>query len=209
MGKQRAIREAFPERLGVGVLRALSWLGRAGAELQDPDVNFILLWVGFNAAYAADIEREIESERGLFQSFFEAAVRLDTDDRVYKAVWRRFPQEIRLLLGNQHVFPAFWKHQNEIPGYEDWADRMSASQRVINGAIARKDTPKILSVLFDRLYVLRNQIIHGGSTWNSSVNRAQVKYGAAVLYALLPIFIYIMMDNPSHDWGKPYYPVIY
>lgn len=28
----------------------------------------------------------------------------------------------------------------------------------------------ILSILFDRLYVLRNQLVHGGATWNSDVN---------------------------------------
>jgi hypothetical protein len=85
---------------------------------------------------------------------------------------------------------------------------MSTSQRTINRAVALKDTAKILSVLFDRLYVLRNQLIHGGATWNSSVNRSQVKDGAALLGVLLPVFINIMMDNPDHDWGTPYYPVI-
>lgn len=205
--KQRAIRSGFSESLGLRVHRALSWLGRAEAEAEDPDIRFILLWVGFNAAYAADIDRECESERSVFQTFFEALVRLDTQELVYKAVWQRFPQEIRLLLSNRYIFLAFWKHQNGVLGYEDWTDRMSISQRAINGAVARKDTAKILSVLFDRLYVLRNQLIHGGATWNSSVNRSQVKDGAAVLGVLLPIFIDIMMENPAHDWGRPYYPV--
>lgn len=205
--KQRAIRDAFPESLGLRVHRALSWLGRAEQEANDPDLRFILLWIGFNAAYAADIERDTESERGVFQAFFEALVRLDAEERIYKAVWQRFPQEIRLLLGNRHVFPAFWKYHNGVPGYEDWSDRMSSAQRAINGAVARKDTAKVLSVLFDRLYVLRNQLIHGGATWNSSVNREQVKDGAAILDVLLPIFIEIMMDNVGHDWGRPHYPV--
>ncbi len=207
-GKQRAIRGIFPEGLGLRVHRALSWLGRAEAENNDPDIRFILLWIGFNAAYAAEIERDGESERSVFQTFFEAVVRLDTDDRVYRAVWQRFPQEIRLLIANRHIFLAFWKHQNGVPGYEDWADRMFTSQRAINVAIAGKDTAKILSVLFDRLYVLRNQLIHGGATWNSSVNRSQVKDGAALLGVLLPIFIDILMDNPGHEWGRPYYPVV-
>ncbi len=206
--KQRAIRDGFPEGLGLRVHRSLSWLSRAEQEADDPDLRFILLWIGFNAAYAADIERDTESERSVFQAFFEALVGLDSGERIYKAVWQRFPQEIRLLLSNRHVFSAFWKYHNGMPGYEDWADRMSAAQRAINGAVARKDTAKVLSVLFDRLYVLRNQLIHGGATWNSGVNRAQVKDGAAILDVLLPIFIDIMMDNPGHEWGKPHYPVI-
>ena len=59
------------------------------------------------------------------------------------------------------------------------------------------DTGRLLTVVFDRLYVLRNQLVHGGATWNSSVNRSQVKDGAAVLGWMLPLFIDIMMDNPD------------
>jgi hypothetical protein len=46
-------------------------------------------------------------------------------------------------------------------------------------------------------YVLRNQLVHGGSTWNSGVNSAQVRDGAEILGFLMPLFIDIMMDNPK------------
>jgi hypothetical protein len=62
--------------------------------------------------------------------------------------------------------------------------------------------------LFDRLYVLRNQLVYGGAIWNSSVNRDQVRDGTKVLGWLLPVMVDIMMDNPDHDWGKPFYPVV-
>ena len=72
----------------------------------------------------------------------------------------------------------------------------------------KKDTKIVLSTLFDRLYVLRNQLVHGGATWNSKVNRAQVKDGAEILGALLPIFLDLMMDNPQIKWPAPNYPVV-
>jgi hypothetical protein len=56
--------------------------------------------------------------------------------------------------------------------------------------------------------VLRNQLVHGGATWNSRVNRDQVRDGAAVIGWLLPVFIDIMMDNPDCEWGRPFYPVV-
>ena len=74
--------------------------------------------------------------------------------------------------------------------------------------MAQRDTPRVLSVVFDRLYVLRNQLVHGGATWNSGVNRDQVRDGAAVMSCLLPVFVDIMMDNSTRDWGRPFYPVI-
>jgi hypothetical protein len=206
--KQRELRYGFPTALTLRVHRALSWLGRAQDESSDLDVRFILLWIGFNAAYAADIDAALAGERDQFKAFFADLVKLDREHRIYDAVWKRFPNEIRLLLNNKFVFSPFWAHQNGVPGNTDWADRLAASHRAVTGAIRRHDTPRILSVIFDRLYVLRNQLIHGGATWNSSANRDQVRDGAAVLGWLLPIFIDIMMDHPEHEWGMPNYPVV-
>ena len=144
----------------------------------------------------------------LYAEVRDALVGLDGSKRIYNAVWQRFPNEIRVLLNNEHVFAPFWNHHNGIEGYEDWADTLAASQKVIATAMAQQDTARLLSIVFDRLYVLRNQLVHGGATWNSSVNRRQVTDGAAVLGTLMPLFIDIMMDNPQHDWGRPFYPVV-
>ena len=206
--KQRAQRAAFPEAMGLRVHRAISWLGRAEAEKADADVRFILLWIGFNAAYASDLDVSSASERGSFGAFFDTLVSLDSSHRIYDAVWARFSQDIRLLLANKYVFAPFWHKQNGVEGYEDWEKRLATSQRLIASAIKEFNTSRILSVVFDRLYVLRNQLLHGGATWNSSVNRSQVRDGSAVLSWLLPIFIDIMMENPSRDWGRPFYPVV-
>ncbi len=206
--KQRSLRDGFPSVLSLRVHRAISWLTRAEAEKDDDDLRFILLWIGFNSAYARDIGAEIGAERGLFSEFFDSLVRFDRTHRIYNAIWERFPHEIRVLLDNKYVFAPFWNHQNGYAGFDDWQDRLTRSKAKINSALARHDTPAILSVVFDRLYVLRNQLVHGGATWNSSVNRAQVRDGAAVLAWVLPIFIDIMMDNADHDWGTPFYPVV-
>jgi hypothetical protein len=206
--KQRSLRSGFPEHLGLRVHRALSWLGRAGQEDEDLDVRFLLLWIGFNAAYAEDVGAEFASDRQAFKSFFDDLVSLDGEQRIYNAIWYRFPHEIRNLLNSKYVFGPFWRFQNGVPGSDDWAEKLRDSQRLVGRAIAVKNSAQLLSVMFDRLYVLRNQLVHGGSTWNGSVNRHQVHDGAAVLNSLLPIFIDIMMDNPQRDWGRPYYPVV-
>ena len=206
--KQRRVRAGFPEALGLRVHRAISWLGRAEAEADDPAVRFILLWIGFNAAYAADLRTEPTSEQDAFRAYFAALVGLDRTHRIYNAVWERFSHEIRLLLDNRYIFAAFWSHHNGIEGYDDWAARLASSRGDIGRAMARRDTTRILSTLFSRLYVLRNQLVHGGATWNSTVNRHQVRDGAAVLGCLLPIMIDLMMDSPHRDWGRPFYPVV-
>ncbi|WP_288414942.1 HEPN domain-containing protein [uncultured Novosphingobium sp.] len=210
--KQRALRDGFPLPLTLRVHRALSWLRRADAESDDDDVRFILLWIGFNAAYASDLGQAAgddgRRERNVFLAFFHTLVRFDARHRIYDAVWSRFGQEIRLLLDNRYVFAPFWLHHNGVAGYANWELRLEDPRRQVNRALREHDTATLLSLLFDRLYVLRNQLVHGGGTWNSGNNRAQVRSGAALLGYLLPIFVDLMMDNPAHAWALPHYPVV-
>lgn len=210
--KQRDLRDGFPTPLTLRVHRSLSWLRRAELEGDDEDVRFILLWIGFNAAYAGDVAQasgqDGRRERDAFLEFFRTLVRFDARHRIYDMVWSRFPQEIRLLLNNRYVFAPFWLHHNGVVGYTNWEERLEGARRQVNRALAEHDTATLLSLLFDRLYVLRNQLVHGGGTWNSAVNRAQVHDGTALLGCLLPIFVDLMMDNPAHEWAMPHYPVV-
>lgn len=210
--KQRGLRDGFALPLTLRVHRALSWLRRAEAEADDEDVRFILLWIGFNAAYASDLGAaagdEGRRERDVFLDFFPTLVRFDARHRIYDAVWSRFVQEIRVLLDNRYVYAPFWHHHNGVAGYANWKHRLEDSRRQVNRALQQHDTATLLSLLFDRLYVLRNQLVHGGGTWNSGINRGQVRDGAALLGCLLPIFVDLMMDNPGHDWAMPHYPVV-
>jgi hypothetical protein len=51
-------------------------------------------------------------------------------------------------------------------------------------------------------------LIHGGATYNSKVNRSQVKDASEILGFLVPVIIDIMISNISEDWGVINYPVI-
>ena len=211
--KQRDLRDGFTLPLALRVHRALSWLRRADKEHEDLDVCFILLWIGFNAAYAGDLDRALDgagasNERARFDDFFAALVRMDRDNRIYGVIWNRFSQEIRLLLDNKFVFAPFWKHHAGEIGGGGWEITFEAAKRAANRALAERNTPVVLSILFDRLYVLRNQLVHGGATWDSKANRDQVRDGAALLGCLLPVFIDLMMDNPDEEWTMPNYPVV-
>lgn len=207
--RQRSIRDGFPKTMALRVHRAISWIARA-EQCDDADGEFIFYWIAFNAAYAkeADFQEIPSGERTTFNSYFERLVELDTDNRIYNAIWTGFAGPIRMLMQNRHVFNPFWLHQNGMAGHDDWEERFVSSARVFAQAVQSLDTVKILGLVFDRLYVLRNQLVHGGATWNSGVNRGQVQDGAAILAFLMPVFVDIMMDNPDEDWGKPFYPVV-
>ena len=127
---------------------------------------------------------------------------------MYDAIWNNFSGPIRVLLHNRFVFNPFWQHHNGIDGYEDWEERLRTSERRFARALRARNTVEVLSLVFDRLYVLRSQLVHGGATWNSRVNQDQVRDGAAILAFLMPVFVDVMMNNRGEDWRRPFYPVV-
>lgn len=199
----------FPEAMGLRVHRAISWIGRAEAA-DDDDARFIFLWIAFNAVYADErtLRDDTLGESSVFGDFFRKAVDLDAGRRVYDAIWNNFSGPIRMLMQNRYVFGPFWQHHNGIEGNEDWEARLRGENRGFEHALAKQDTARTLRLVFRRLYVLRNQILHGGATWKSRVNREQVRDGTAILAFLVPVFVDIMMDHPNEEWGRPFYPVV-
>ena len=210
LGRQcMAAWDSLPGALQLRIHRGLSWIGRAEMDHEDEDAAFIFYWIAFNAIYAEDrLDVEDLPERRIFEGYFEKIVKLDVRNVIYDALWNRFSQEIRVFLNNRFVFQPFWKHHNGVAGYDDWETRFERSKRRVNAAMAEQDTLGVLSTLFDRLYVLRNQLIHGGATWRSSVNRDQVRDGRRIVAFLVPIFVSLMVSNPDVHWGAPYYPVV-
>ena len=68
--------------------------------------------------------------------------------------------------------------------------------------------PKL--IVFDRLYTLRNQILHGGTTCGSQINRKQLHDGCLILETLIPVILEIMISKPDTEiWGEPYYPHVH
>jgi Apea-like HEPN len=205
--RQRALRENWPQDFSLRIHRAVSWIGRAEQETDDCAAAFLFLWIAFNAAYGGG-ERFESGQRGAFETFFRRLDRLDDARRLYDIVWTRFPGPIRLFLENRYVFAPFWRHHHGEAEAADWKRRFDLARRRFYLALRNRETVTILSMLFDRLYVLRNQVMHGGATWNSAVNRDQLHDGAAILGSFVPVMIDLMMDAPNEDWGRPIYPVV-
>ena len=207
--RHREIRDQFPHSLSLSVHRALSWLKRAEQETQDPDAQFIFLWVAFNAAYANQVpDRQNSTERRQFQGFLERLIDSDSQHLLYELVWNRFSGAIRLMIDNQYVFQPFWDFHNGLLSEEEWQSAFNRSKTTARRALGKMDTLKVMGVMFDRLYTLRNQLLHGGATWNSHVNRSQISQGAEIMGQVVPVVIHLMMNDHLRLWGDPCYPVV-
>ena len=113
-----------------------------------------------------------------------------------------------MLLDNQYLFQPFWEALNNpradgtTPTH--WREAFDEARVRVHRALAQQDTERVLYEVFVRLYTLRNQLMHGGSTWNSSVNRTQVRDGRDLLTRVLPVMLDVMIKNPARFEGKSF-----
>lgn len=201
-------REAeLPESTRIRLHRAISWLRRAEAENDDLDTRFILLWIAFNAVYAKEFGFE-HTEREKLELFISALLAVDERKKLHRLLFRQFTGPIRTMIQNRYVYEPFWKAYREHDSSNQWEERFKRSIQVALRSLMQGETGTVLSIVFDRLYVLRNQLIHGGATWNSQVNRSQLKDGASILMALVPQIVSLMIDHAELDFGGVLYPPI-
>ena len=203
------------------IRRARAWLKRSRQERTEDIERFVFLWIAFNAAYGNEaalqdfVEREDDrnSESHLFRAFLRNIIEKDGDGVLERIIWDEFSEPIRVLLANPYVFHPFWKAVWGSEWDADWRQRFEGSKRAAASALARSDTYTVLSVVFDRLYTLRNQIFHGGATYPAGFGRDQIRDGSRIMASLVPTFLNIMQkdidQNPdSKTWGKVAYPRI-
>ena len=205
--RHRQIRDQEPDALRLRIHRALSWLIRSEQEHTDPDLRFVLQWIALNAAYAREFGRE-ETERMRAKAFLDTLVGLDAQKRLHQALFQQFTGPIRTLIDNKFTFEPFWTAMRTHDASNRWEEGFANSKKTAFAAVMQGDTTKVLGIVFDRLYVLRNQLVHGGATWNSQVNRAQLTDAVAILGTLVPLIISVMMDHPAQDYGDALYPVV-
>ena len=202
--RHRVVRSAGSAALATRLHRAISWLHCAEASVADIDTRFIFLWIAFNAAYAGDFGES--SEREQVADFLHRAVESDAGGRLHAALFEQFCGPIRTLLENRYVFEPFWRALREHDSSERWKSKLEASNKVAMKAVLDRRTNVLLGIVLDRLYVLRNQLVHGGATWNSSINRSQLRDGCAILGSVVPTVISIMLDGDGFDIGPVAYP---
>ena len=201
--------------------RAHAWIRRSGQEGTEDIERFMFLWVAFNAAYGneavlrdfVDGEDGRKSESRRFRSFLEHIVRQDEGGVLERIVWEEFSDPIRVLLSNPYVFQPFWKSVWGLMPERDWEERFRKERAQVARALSRRDVLAILSVVFRRLYTLRNQIFHGGATWPSGFGRTQIRDGSRIMASLVPAIIGIMQEKFNNDpdsaiWGRVAYPRI-
>jgi hypothetical protein len=187
--------------------RAISWLKAAEVSNDNPDAQFIFLWICFNSCYSMEKVGAISnSERKSLHEFLVKLISLDFEHQIFNLFWQKYSGPIRLLIQNKYLFKLFWDfHRGEV---KDWEKEFEKSIILADTYLAKQDIVNLLEIVIDRLYVLRNQLIHGGATYKSKLNRKQLREANNILLFIVPTIIHLMLVNHQHNWGEIYYPIV-
>ena len=192
-------RGSFPDGLNLRMRRAISWLDHA-ERTDDHDSRFIFYWIALNATYATEERPDGTKEMKLLEAFLNQIAELDGEGVLHDLMRAEF-SNIQELLERKFMFQPYWHNWN-------WEKILGDENEDVTMRFRQGDATPLLSTVLKRLYTLRNQLVHGGATWNGSLNRDQVKDGARMLASIVPRIVQLMMDNPHthQQWGRCPYP---
>ncbi len=218
-----ALQDKLSKENQTRLYRALSWLKRSeDCPENDLDGRFLFLWIAFNSAYgsgdphlkAAEGRNRLWSDLNKLKKFLRDIVHSDEDGILPTILRQRIKEPIQSLLCNQYIFRYFWEYRHRDPKrwQGEFETERNSVQKILDDSAetSPKQTAQILHILFERLYILRNQIFHGGATHNGSVNRPQVQDGMQLLIYLVPALLRILTNDlkqrTDRDWGAIPYP---
>jgi hypothetical protein len=186
------------EDFAIRMWRALSWLERAEAgDPADIENRFISAWIAFNALYGQiGPDNQPWGDREARDTFLAHVWRIDQRGQLSDLLQMRQTWAFRII-EDKFLSTQFWEVGDAAK---------SVVRDELQNAMKWVGTPRAeraLHMLFDRLYVLRNQLLHGASTKGSKLNRRALKECGTLLLAFLPLMIDVLIKfGIAEDWGK-------
>ena len=187
--------------------RAESWIDRAKSlkEQEWDEGPFIFYWVAFNALYG----RHRETRKGEIEDinwFLSRICKLDKEDGSLSLILDdiHIKRKMDSLLNNQFLSKIYWREKGRLRNFKlDLDDDHKKAQIAYEG----RKFDEYLTILFDHLLVLRNQIFHGCSTDKSRSNKGSLRPALTILEELVPQFLKVFKDHGQREkWGKVPYP---
>lgn len=192
----------------IRVHRACSWLNRGelAADTEDLDVALLAQWVAFNALYGQwdAVNREPRPDIASWRDFLRRILKLDREQHLGR-VLEDNRQLVMAVFRNKFLCRHFWQDPCENGNHQTSKAKSSApnwySERRWN---------KLLDALFERIYFLRCQLVHGAATYDSKLNRVALKYCSTAADRFVRGFLYVLIKHGAdEDWGSMCYPPIH
>ena len=215
--------------------RASSWLAKAKQIVDDPEAQFIFLWIALNAlcgvrydvlktAWWRNEERSrptLYKEQGddlvlrELEWFLWRVCGLDGSERTLRSVIEDHWPDVKTVIKARYIMSY---HRNGSWRSEEHIDRrMKSSMRIVNEAIGlvsggEKMYRALCEIIIWRLRTLRNQLFHGCATDAHSKRRvageSELEAGSRLLEELIWAFLVLLAGESGRVsyWPPSPYP---
>ena len=193
------------------IRRARSWLAQS-KEVKSDEEKFICLWIAFNAAYGGEptgMDGDGPNEIERINTFLQKVIYHDErNEKKIRNLLLSGPyyNQIQELLDNRYAFKTFWQYVRGEPQGENWNAHFIRKNDSFWNNFEEDKVFDVFREVFWRLYQLRNQVFHGGVTFQEGWGRTQLEQGRLIMKDIVPAVLDVMDENPESDWGKVAYP---
>ncbi len=193
--------------LHVRLTRCLSWLEHVDeTELEgreSADSRLVFGWIALNALYGQwDLEQQRHADNSKsLRDFIGVICRADSSGEIDR-VFVRSRELIRTIGRDEGLTREWWM----TPSPDVPSGKHADGDHILDW-YGQGHSSRALHRLLDRIYVARCQLVHGGSTCGSALNRGAVDSCADLLVPLvLAIASVIIRDCADESWPSPCYP---
>ena len=186
------------------VRRSISWLKRVVRVSQDDlPPRFVELWIALNALYGYPtyLKPSRAQEEDYFKLFMGSLVQFDSSEKHLPAAMIQLQKDVKRLVKNEFLWNEFWRRDPV-----GLAKKIDKETKTLKEAVDCNDVPTFFTCAVKRLLVLRNQLIHGSSSENTTKNEDALKPGLLILEEILPVFLLLLI---RHGAGKDLPPLPY
>ena len=105
------------------------------------------------------------------------------------------------LVDNQYLFRPFWL------GHTDAEEKLARNRRNVMRHLQNRSTLGVFQELFERLYILRQQVFHGAATSGRKLSRSYLTAAVGLMSRTIPVMIETIIEaGPETDWGEICFP---
>jgi hypothetical protein len=187
--------------------RACSWLDRVEKlEEADADLALVSQWIAFNSLYGqwdTNIGHAV-ADRECWRVFLERILEIDLAGYV-REVLESQKALVLSLMEDQYLSELFWHDPGQEKGRRARRTKLEAQKWYVEDK-----WQLILEHVFERIYLLRCQLIHGAATFGGKLNRRSLRRCSVMMGHALTAILSVWIDfGADEDWGIICYPPVH
>ncbi len=194
------------EEVRVRIHRALTWLefSERCDIREDLDAKLIAQWIAFAALISQWNKRtkSPEPDATATRLFIQQILQHDQDG-LLQMVLETNDRAARSLFEDAYLAKHFQSRESWNSSKPRHAGgKHFTTKSTMQNIVEQAQFQPWLEAVLERVLFIRNQLVHGGSTYNSRLNRVAVRRASSLLEHLTACFMQILMEHGyTDDWG--------